>query len=218
MKPIFHDNYPQNCYSIVNQHNYAVLVALAGSDASKVSCLAPECSSNMRQFEKKKAMWVHLLINALNAGISLDSLPDGCTCDELACACSDIVLSAQLVESGKVNLTVVTADGGAAGNEDLTVTVDGVATVIATADQPGSTAFGFVDGHKLEFALPVGGTAAVSAIALTALSINGDAVDLADGNSADQLFANIDVAGETGTIFFPPINGVTSFEVTITLA
>lgn len=181
MKPIFHDNYPQNFYSIVNKQNFAILQAMAGDDASKVECLRPECSSNMSQFEKKKAMWVHLLINALAGGITLAQIPDACNCDELACACEDLVLTGLPIEVTPVTgPEILLTTTGVPANSDIQVLSDtgdlDVATLFAALNLTDAVQ-GNSTGNFLNFNI-TSGTDVWSAIIISNIVVNGQSFPL----------------------------------------
>lgn len=217
MKPIFHDSYPQNFFSILNQQNFAVLEKLLGSNASAVACLAPECSSNMRVLEKRKAMWVHMLINALNAGINFSDLPDGCSCDELACICGKLILEGEGVESGLVNVTATFT--GVANDVAVATSDGGYSQTIASADVIASHAIGESPGYFIDFT-PAGG-GSVSNVTLNALTINGTEVGPVDSGIAAAPMSALplkDLGGGAYRVFFPPLVGVDSFEVGIVLA
>ena len=215
MKPIFHDNYPQNFYSIVNKHNYAVLLSLVGeANQSKVACLAPECSSNFRQLEKKKSMWVHFLINALSAGISLDDVPDGCSCDELACACEQLEFDAIPVETGEIEVAL-NFTGANVGTEDLTLTTKtgDIDTVIAAADQGAIVELGKTKGKYIDLHFTAEGSVGFNdqPHVITELEIDGDVINQVTASHAfpPVLLQSSALPGYRLRLFLPPYVGLT---------
>lgn len=213
MKPIFHDSYPANFLDIVNQHNFAILEALAGSDSTKVACLAPDGGSNYRDLERRKAVWVQLLINALSSGVSLDAVPDGCSCDELAYSCQALVLEAVGVESQLVDVTAVTTTT----SSDITfLSGDGaIDTTILAAGVPGTHALGTMRSNELQINLPDAGPNSLGTLSISALSVNGVALDSA---MPAIPFADLDVAPYGKKAFLPGISGITAIEITIPIA
>lgn len=107
--------YEDHCYPI-NKINYAMLtVALvaAGYLANRYSVLEPECGSNLRVLEERKAEWVEVYLNALANGIDLTTVPDVNEC---------ALTSADDIDTSGSFAALTTALAGA--NNDLTFTAN----------------------------------------------------------------------------------------------
>lgn len=67
-------------YHPLNKANYKVLQLLlvaAGLSEDRYSVLEPSCvPSEYIKLEKRKACWTQFYINALNAGVDVETLPD----------------------------------------------------------------------------------------------------------------------------------------------
>ena len=65
---------------------YSLLLKIAGANSGKFECLKPlpNYNSTMECREKRKAMFVELLIEILLAGADASALPSGCSCEQLA--------------------------------------------------------------------------------------------------------------------------------------
>lgn len=211
MKPIFQDPYAENFFSIVNQHNFAVLVALAGANADKVDCLKPECSSNYRVFERRKASWVHMMIHALNAGIVLDDLPSGCTCDELACACEQFNLVIPVPTLPAITLVVVDGDADSVVVTSPSSLLDNVLAI----DSTGTHLLGNSEDAFFDINLPDGGSInAATDIVVTALDLNGTPI-AAPFPVAVVLGAAF--PGFDARVFIPALSGLSAVTFTLSI-
>ena len=81
---LFHDTSRFRFDDAVNTLRYATLMKKAGADNTKLSCLAPVCANPDQDIEDRKAAYVGLTLDMLNAGLSIDCIPDACNCEEFA--------------------------------------------------------------------------------------------------------------------------------------
>jgi hypothetical protein len=189
----------------VRRANYAILqLALveAGYEADRFSVLNPACQTNLLVMEKRKAQWTQVYLNALAAGVDLETFPDIRECElgttdgvelagsyaslttALAGADNDLVFTS--TERGIVGngITIRYSDPGA-NNIPLSVNVTGeVITIILATDGAGvitSTANSIM--------------AAVNADSLASAMVN---VTLAAGNTGTGVVTALAPTGLSG--------------------
>jgi len=83
----------------LNSLNYTLAFrlakALSTASGDKIRCLMPICRNTDKELEWRKAMTINTVIHILNAGGTLDCIPDACDCDEFAeCICQELMYPA----------------------------------------------------------------------------------------------------------------------------
>jgi hypothetical protein len=79
---IYKDQYHQTLRAL----RFATLQKLAGDNAGKFECFRPVVGglTTQRSEQDRKAEFVQLLIDMHLAGVNFDSLPTGCSCEDIA--------------------------------------------------------------------------------------------------------------------------------------
>ncbi len=98
--------------ALAQYHLLTLALVAAGYEADRFAGLSPSCDYSLPELQERKEEWVELYLNALGAGVNLDTFPDINNCD-LATA-ADATITAQ-----KASLTTNLAG---ATNNDLVFT------------------------------------------------------------------------------------------------
>ena len=89
---IFTTIYEDSYHQALRAFRFTLLQKLAGDNAEKFECFRPVVGglTQQKNEQKRKAEFVQLFIDMLNAGVSFDALPTGCDCASLVGNLCDI--------------------------------------------------------------------------------------------------------------------------------
>lgn len=142
---------------LVRRANYKILqlaLVQAGYEENRFAVLEPACQTNLVVLEKRKAHWVQVYLNALAAGVNLETFPDINDCElsgfddaamsgtfatlstALAGADNDIVYTAKKV--GTAGNAVQVQYAGLGVSQPLTIVVTGNLVKINARTNSGS--------------------------------------------------------------------------------
>ena len=176
---IFTTIYEDSYYQALRAFRFTLLQKLAGDNADKFECFRPIIGGLTQQKceQKRKAEFVQLFIDMLNAGVSFDDLPTGCDCTSLVGNICDI------------------ATGGFA---DILAGIDAVTpstvpTIVSGSVVPASVSIG---NNSVSIVLPTGATllsvlepslAAVSIVSVSGITGTVTVVCTSSGTAAFTL-------------------------------